>query len=77
MAINSTLSFELRPEEDHEAEESGEQSGGGQEEGMLLLLPTTPLEGSGLGGCGVSHTPVPPLHVVPHVHRVREDDVIQ
>ncbi|XP_062320982.1 disintegrin and metalloproteinase domain-containing protein 15 isoform X1 [Osmerus eperlanus] len=73
VAINSTLSFELRPEEDHEAEESGEQSGGGQEEGMLLLLPTTPLESSGLGGCGVSHTPVPPLHVVPHVHRSKRD----
>lgn len=59
MAINSTLSFELQPEEDHEDEEGAEESGG-EEEGMHLLYSTRPLERGSVGGCGVSHTPVPP-----------------
>lgn len=71
MAINSTLSFELQPEEDHEDEEGAEESGG-EEEGMHLLYSTRPLERGSVGGCGVSHTPVAPIHIPPQVpHRVR------
>lgn len=72
MAINSTLSFELQPEEEHEDEEGAEESGGEEEEGMHLLYSTRPLERGSVGGCGVSHTPVPPIHIPPQVpHRVR------
>ncbi|XP_070823312.1 disintegrin and metalloproteinase domain-containing protein 15 isoform X2 [Chaetodon trifascialis] len=90
IAINSTLSFELRPQEDdhhhrphHQAEEEhggggsggdgsgGSGGGGGDEEGLHLLFSTSPLEGA--GGCGVSHTAVPPIHSSTHTHRRRRD----
>nr|XP_046158393.1 disintegrin and metalloproteinase domain-containing protein 15-like isoform X4 [Oncorhynchus gorbuscha] len=75
VAINSTLSFELQPEEDHE--EGAEESGGEEEkeeEGMHLLYSTRPLERGSVGGCGVSHTPVPPIHIPPQVpHRSKRD----
>ncbi|XP_045064504.1 disintegrin and metalloproteinase domain-containing protein 15 isoform X4 [Coregonus clupeaformis] len=74
VAINSTLSFELQPEEDHKDEEGAEESGGEEEEGMHLLYSTRPLERASVGGCGVSHTPVPPIHVPPQVpHRSKRD----
>ncbi|XP_062394414.1 disintegrin and metalloproteinase domain-containing protein 15 isoform X2 [Sardina pilchardus] len=72
IVINSTLSFELQPEEDDEWDESGEQSGGFEEEGMHLLYPTHQRIPSP-GGCGVSHTPVPPLYAPPQVHRHKRD----
>ncbi|XP_045070698.1 disintegrin and metalloproteinase domain-containing protein 15-like isoform X3 [Coregonus clupeaformis] len=74
VAINSTLSFELQPDEDHKDEEGAEESGGEEEEGMHLLYSTRPLERASVGGCGVSHTPVPPIHVPPQVpHRSKRD----
>ncbi|XP_020361787.2 disintegrin and metalloproteinase domain-containing protein 15 isoform X2 [Oncorhynchus kisutch] len=75
VAINSTLSFELQPEEEHEDEEGAEESGGEEEEeGMHLLYSTRPLERGSVGGCGVSHTPVPPIHIPPQVpHRSKRD----
>ncbi|XP_073341530.1 disintegrin and metalloproteinase domain-containing protein 12 isoform X3 [Pagrus major] len=84
IAINSTLSYELQPQEDdrhHQAEEesgggaSGGSGGGGgdEEEGLHLLFSTSPLEGDGAGGCGVSHTAVPPIHSSTHTHRRRRD----
>ncbi|XP_030013676.1 disintegrin and metalloproteinase domain-containing protein 15 isoform X3 [Sphaeramia orbicularis] len=88
IAINSTLSFELQPQEDEEEEEerggdiggagSGSSSGGGGgggggEDGVHLLYSTSPLEGDGAGGCGVSHTAVPPIHSSTHSHRRKRD----
>ncbi|XP_044062742.1 disintegrin and metalloproteinase domain-containing protein 12 isoform X9 [Siniperca chuatsi] len=93
IAINSTLSFELQPEEDdhrrhqggEEEEEGGGESGGdgsggsggggGRDEdgGVHLLFSTSPLEGDGAGGCGVSHAAVPPIHSSTHTHRRKRD----
>ncbi|TMS01139.1 disintegrin and metalloproteinase domain-containing protein 15 isoform X2 [Larimichthys crocea] len=86
IVINSTLSFELQPQEDHHqgeeevggggsrGEGSGGSGGGGEAEGGVhLLFSTSPLEGGGAGGCGVSHTAVPPIHSATHTHRRRRD----
>ncbi|XP_070767593.1 disintegrin and metalloproteinase domain-containing protein 12 [Enoplosus armatus] len=92
IAINSTLSFELQPDEDehhhphHPGEEEGRGGesggdvsggsggGGGDEEGGVhLLFSTSPLEGDSAGGCGVSHTAVPPIHSSTHTHRRKRD----
>ncbi|XP_008296861.1 disintegrin and metalloproteinase domain-containing protein 12 isoform X2 [Stegastes partitus] len=79
IALNSTLSFELQPQEDdhHDEDEEGEgESGGsgrGEEEGVHLLFSTSPLEGDGTGGCGVSHTTIPPIHSSMHTHRTKRD----
>ncbi|XP_078143453.1 disintegrin and metalloproteinase domain-containing protein 12 [Centroberyx gerrardi] len=72
IAINSTLSFELQPQDDHQQEEE-EEVGGGEKEGVHLLFSTRPLEGDDAGGCGVSHTPVPPIHSSTHTHRRKRD----
>lgn len=48
----------------------GGGGGGDEEEGLHLLFSTSPLEGDGAGGCGVSHTAVPPIHSSTHTHRV-------
>ncbi|KAM9310214.1 disintegrin and metalloproteinase domain-containing protein 12 isoform 2-T2 [Pholidichthys leucotaenia] len=68
IALNSTFSFELQPQEHRhtEEEEEGGSGGGGEEEGVHLLFSTTPLEGDAAGGCGVSHSAVPPIHRTPH-----------
>nr|XP_046255467.1 disintegrin and metalloproteinase domain-containing protein 15 isoform X2 [Scatophagus argus] len=85
IAINSTLSFELQPQEDdhHQLHQLGEEQGGGggsggsggggDEEGLHLLFSTSPLEGDGAGDCGVSHTAVPPIHSSTHTHRRKRD----
>lgn len=64
VTINSTLSFELQPQE-------ADDGVGGDEEGFHLLFSTRPLEGESSGACGVSHTAVPPIHSATHTHRVR------
>ncbi|XP_045900594.1 disintegrin and metalloproteinase domain-containing protein 12 isoform X2 [Micropterus dolomieu] len=87
IAINSTLSYELRPQED-DHHPRGEEGGGGEsgtdgsggsggggggdEGGVHLLFSTSPLEGDGGGGCGLSHT-VPPIHSSTHTHRTKRD----
>ncbi|CAN9514460.1 unnamed protein product [Ophioblennius macclurei] len=94
VAINSTLSFELQPqdqqllplqEEGGEGEEAGGGGGasgggggsggggegGGDKEEVHLLFSTGPLEGDGAGGCGVSHSPAPPVQRV--AHRTKRD----
>lgn len=87
IAINSTLSYELRPQED-DHHPRGEEGGGGEsgtdgsggsggggggdEGGVHLLFSTSPLEGDGAGGCGLSHT-VPPIHSSTHTHRTKRD----
>ncbi|XP_031697106.1 disintegrin and metalloproteinase domain-containing protein 15-like, partial [Anarrhichthys ocellatus] len=90
IAFNSTLSFELQPQEDlhpHQqgrgGEEEGDGSGGSRGGGgggagvagggVHLLFSTSPLEGHGAGGCGVSQAAVPPLHSSTHTHRRRRD----
>uniref|UniRef100_A0AAZ1XTC9 ADAM metallopeptidase domain 15 n=1 Tax=Oreochromis aureus TaxID=47969 RepID=A0AAZ1XTC9_OREAU len=96
IALNSTLSFELQPQEEHhhhhhqtseeeEEEGAGGESGGGGRNGgsggggddddgeVHLLFSTTPLEGDAAGGCGVSHTSVPPIHSSTHTHRTKRD----
>uniref|UniRef100_A0A3P8XQZ2 ADAM metallopeptidase domain 15 n=1 Tax=Esox lucius TaxID=8010 RepID=A0A3P8XQZ2_ESOLU len=74
VAINSTLSFELLPEEDYENQERAEESGVAEEEGIHLLFSTRPLERASAGGCGVSHTDVPLIPVPPQVsHRSKRD----
>ncbi|XP_041798139.1 disintegrin and metalloproteinase domain-containing protein 15 isoform X2 [Chelmon rostratus] len=91
IAINSTLSFELQPQEEdhhhphHQGEEErggggsggdgsgGSGGGGGDEEGLHLLFSTSPLEGDGAAGCGVSHAAVPPIHSSTHTHRRKRD----
>ncbi|KAJ8005462.1 hypothetical protein DPEC_G00146890 [Dallia pectoralis] len=74
VAINSTLSFELMPEENYENRDGSEGSGGAPEEGMHLLFPTTSLVRTSVGGCGVPHITVPPIHIQPQVsHRSKRD----
>uniref|UniRef100_A0AAQ6A4Q1 ADAM metallopeptidase domain 15 n=1 Tax=Amphiprion ocellaris TaxID=80972 RepID=A0AAQ6A4Q1_AMPOC len=74
IALNSTLSFELQPQEDHHHEEDGESGGSGEgDEGVHLLFSTSSLEGDGTGGCGVSHTAIPPIHSPTHTHRTKRD----
>ncbi|XP_041650103.1 disintegrin and metalloproteinase domain-containing protein 12 isoform X4 [Cheilinus undulatus] len=84
IAINSTLTFELKPQDDddhleHHRERGGDGSGGsgggggGDEDGVHLLFSTSPLEGDSAGGCGVSHTAVPPIHSSTHTHRSKRD----
>uniref|UniRef100_A0A3P8PP56 Uncharacterized protein n=1 Tax=Astatotilapia calliptera TaxID=8154 RepID=A0A3P8PP56_ASTCA len=87
VALNATLSFELQPQEEHhhhhhqareeeEEEGAGGESGGGGEDdegGVHLLFSTTPLEDDAAGGCGVSHTAVPPIHSSTHTHRTKRD----
>ncbi|CAJ1061249.1 LOW QUALITY PROTEIN: disintegrin and metalloproteinase domain-containing protein 15 [Xyrichtys novacula] len=54
---------------------SGGGGGGGPDEDdeVHLLFSTSPLEGDSPGGCGVSHTPVPPIHSSTHTHRWKRD----
>ncbi|XP_030638979.1 disintegrin and metalloproteinase domain-containing protein 15 [Chanos chanos] len=68
--INATLSFEVQPKEDDGEYEEG--SGGPEEEGVHVLYPTRS-RSSETGGCGISHAPVPPLHIVPEIHRSKRD----
>ncbi|XP_028254716.1 disintegrin and metalloproteinase domain-containing protein 12 isoform X2 [Parambassis ranga] len=82
IALNSTLTFELQPQYDdhdrHQQDEpaSGGGSGGGEgddEQGVHLLFSTRPLEGDGTGGCGMSHSTIPPIHSSTHTHRIKRD----
>ncbi|XP_035770154.1 disintegrin and metalloproteinase domain-containing protein 12-like [Neolamprologus brichardi] len=87
IALNATLSFELQPQEEQqhhhqqarkeeEEEGAGGESGGGggdDEGGVHLLFSTSPLEDDAAGGCGVSHTAVPPIHSSTHTHRTKRD----
>ncbi|XP_030214830.1 disintegrin and metalloproteinase domain-containing protein 15 isoform X3 [Gadus morhua] len=72
VALNATLSWELRPA-DPPAGGKGGGGGGGAAAGVHLMYRTGPLEGSGPGDCGVSRGPVPPLHAAPHTPRLRRD----
>ncbi|XP_062848487.1 disintegrin and metalloproteinase domain-containing protein 12 isoform X2 [Trichomycterus rosablanca] len=69
IVLNSSLSFELQPDEE---DEGPEKNGGSGEQGMHKFYPTHHLS-SESGGCGVSHTPVPPIQVAPQIHRAKRD----
>ncbi|KAJ8335169.1 hypothetical protein SKAU_G00408080 [Synaphobranchus kaupii] len=63
IVINSTLSFELEPEEDEDQEEDADEwSRGVKEEGVHVLYSARQLW-SQAGNCGVSHQTLPPLDV--------------
>ncbi|KAL6488498.1 hypothetical protein MHYP_G00022390 [Metynnis hypsauchen] len=70
--INASLSFELQP--DDEEDDGGVEGSGRSEEekGMHLLYPTQHLS-SASSGCGISHTFIPPIQIIPHVHRTKRD----
>ncbi|XP_068179002.1 disintegrin and metalloproteinase domain-containing protein 15 [Antennarius striatus] len=71
ITLNATLSFELQPQGKPrpQGEEVAGASGGGEDEELHLLFSTSPLEEGGAVGCGVSHTPVPPIHTPPQRRR--------
>ncbi|XP_049336465.1 disintegrin and metalloproteinase domain-containing protein 15 isoform X2 [Astyanax mexicanus] len=70
--INSSLSFELQPDEEHDEGQVEGSAGLEEEKGMHLLYSAHHLS-SALGGCGVSHTYIPPIQIIPHVHRSKRD----
>ncbi|XP_055358912.1 LOW QUALITY PROTEIN: disintegrin and metalloproteinase domain-containing protein 12 [Betta splendens] len=80
IAINSTLSFELQPQDDaHHSPQQGEadggdgSGGGAADEGVHLVTSTSPQEADAVGGCGVSLAAVPPLSSSTHTHRRKRD----
>ncbi|XP_052474755.1 disintegrin and metalloproteinase domain-containing protein 15 isoform X5 [Carassius gibelio] len=71
IVINATLSFELRPEEEkHDREEEGS---GEMEEGWMHGIYPTDSQTSKSRDCGVSHTSIPPIQIIPHTHRSKRD----
>lgn len=68
IVINASLSFELQPEEGDEGVKRSESSE--EEKELHVLYPTHHLS-SKSGGCGVPHTFIPPIQIIPHMHRVR------
>ncbi|KAM6910502.1 disintegrin and metalloproteinase domain-containing protein 12 [Xenentodon cancila] len=73
IVFNSTLSFEVQPQEDDHHNHPHLGGGGSDEEGVHLLYSTSPLEGDSAGGCGVSHTTIPPIYSSTHTHRTKRD----
>ncbi|KAJ8267858.1 hypothetical protein COCON_G00130300 [Conger conger] len=75
IVINSTLSFELEPEEEEgkNPEEDAEVRSGGQKEEGVHVLYSARQRWSGAGTCGGSHEPLPPLDVPRHRHRSKRD----
>ncbi|KAJ8273597.1 hypothetical protein GJAV_G00103420 [Gymnothorax javanicus] len=75
IVINSTLSFELEPEEEGgraREEDAKMQSEGTKEEGWHLLYPPRQLWSED-GNCGVSHQPRPVLDAPLKMHRHKRD----
>lgn len=71
IAINATVSFELHPEE--EKGDGDEEGSGEMEEGwMHVIYPTNTQTSEQPGDCGVSHTSIPPIQIIPQTHRVSE-----
>ncbi|XP_066538571.1 disintegrin and metalloproteinase domain-containing protein 15 isoform X2 [Hoplias malabaricus] len=68
--INASLSFELHPDED---DNGAEGSGGATEEKGMHLLYSTHHLSSVSGGCGLSHTFIPPIQIIPRIHRSKRD----
>ncbi|XP_016380140.1 disintegrin and metalloproteinase domain-containing protein 12-like isoform X4 [Sinocyclocheilus rhinocerous] len=71
IVINVTLSFELHPEEEkHDKEEEGS---GEMEEGWMHVIYPTDSQTSESRDCGVSHTSISPIQIIPHTHRSKRD----
>ncbi|TRZ03092.1 hypothetical protein DNTS_029885, partial [Danionella cerebrum] len=70
IVLNSTLSFELHPEEEEHVDEEG--SGKVEEGGMHAIYPTHK-HTSESRDCGVSHTTIPPIQILPQTHRSKRD----
>ncbi|XP_023820253.1 disintegrin and metalloproteinase domain-containing protein 15 isoform X4 [Oryzias latipes] len=78
IALNSSLSFEVEPQDlrlqGDKGKEEGSGSGAGGDEGEVhLLFSTDLLETSSSRVCGVSHTAGPPIHTPPHTRRTKRD----
>ncbi|XP_047217575.1 disintegrin and metalloproteinase domain-containing protein 15 isoform X3 [Girardinichthys multiradiatus] len=74
LVLNSSLSFELQPEDkEHLQHQEEDRAGGGEEEDVHLLFSTSPLEGTAAAGCGVSHTSTPPFLNWTHSRRTKRD----
>ncbi|XP_052434797.1 disintegrin and metalloproteinase domain-containing protein 12-like isoform X7 [Carassius gibelio] len=71
IVINATLSFELLPEEEKHVKEE-ERSGDMGEGWMHVIYPTHP-QTSESRDCGVSHTSIPPIQIIPRTHRSKRD----
>jgi len=67
IVINATLSFELYPEEE---EHGKDEEGSGEMERWLHLIYPTNLQTFKSRDCGVSHTSIPPIQIIPPTHRV-------
>ncbi|XP_073782178.1 disintegrin and metalloproteinase domain-containing protein 15 isoform X4 [Danio rerio] len=72
IVINATLSFELLPEGEEERGKDDEGSGE-MEEGEMHAIYSTHSPTSESRDCGVSHTSIPPIQIIPHTHRSKRD----
>ncbi|XP_056331903.1 disintegrin and metalloproteinase domain-containing protein 15 isoform X1 [Danio aesculapii] len=72
IVINATLSFELLPEGEEEHVKDDEGSGE-MEEGEMHAIYSTHPPTSESRDCGVSHTSIPPIQIIPHTHRSKRD----
>ncbi|XP_050987770.1 disintegrin and metalloproteinase domain-containing protein 12 isoform X5 [Labeo rohita] len=70
IVINTTLSFELHPEEEKHEKEEGS---GEMEEGWMHVIYPTHSQTSESRDCGVSHTSIPPIQIIPHTYRSKRD----
>ncbi|MCJ8728689.1 hypothetical protein PDJAM_G00007360 [Pangasius djambal] len=74
IVINASLSFELQPDEcDEGVWRSGSSEG---EKELHTLYPTDQLS-SESGGCGVSHTFIPPIQIIPQIHRTKRNILLE
>ncbi|XP_026795465.3 disintegrin and metalloproteinase domain-containing protein 12 isoform X3 [Pangasianodon hypophthalmus] len=74
IVINASLSFELQPDE---CDEDVRRSGSSEEEKELHTLYPTHQLSSESGGCGVSHTFIPPIQIIPQIHRTKRDILLE
>ncbi|XP_060726338.1 disintegrin and metalloproteinase domain-containing protein 15 isoform X2 [Tachysurus vachellii] len=74
IVINESLSFELLPEK---CDEYPRRSGSSEEEEDFHMLYPTQQLSSESGGCGVSHTFIPPIQIIPQIHRTKRDILLE
>ncbi|KAK3551142.1 hypothetical protein QTP70_013907, partial [Hemibagrus guttatus] len=74
IVINASWSFELQPEK---CDEGIRRSGCSGEEKDLHTLYPTQQQSSESGGCGVSHTFIPPIQIIPQTHRTKRDILLE
>ncbi|XP_051575468.1 disintegrin and metalloproteinase domain-containing protein 15-like isoform X2 [Myxocyprinus asiaticus] len=71
IVINATLSFELHPDE--EEVNKDEEGSGEMEDGFMHVIYLTHQQTSESRDCGVSHTFIPPIQIIPQTHRSKRD----